>query len=127
MWRSRTIRMDSKTGDRPVELCGAECEDPAVGRVEPVPTMVLGGDDADDRPLRVRLPVEPKNGALKLKIPPSDPTSQYPCVVGVLGLVTTAAGVVTSTGADWAECVPTALKASTVYDSVVEGATVESV
>jgi hypothetical protein len=76
---------------------------------------------------RVRLPVEPKNGALKLKIPPSDPTSQYPCVIGVLGLVTTAAGVVTDSGEDWAECAPKELKASTVNSSVVEGATVESV
>ena len=32
--------------------------------------------------LRVRLPVEPKNGASKAKIPPSEATSQYPPVSG---------------------------------------------
>jgi|HubBroStandDraft_3_1064219.scaffolds.fasta_scaffold917487_1 hypothetical protein len=43
---------------------------------------------------RVRFPVEPRNGAEpKLKIPPSEPTSQYPCEGFVDAVVIGPAGV----------------------------------
>jgi hypothetical protein len=60
---------------------GVEGEDSAIGRDESVSAIAGGPDNTHDGALESERPVEPSNGANpKLKIPPSEPTIQWPSV-----------------------------------------------
>ena len=61
---------------RAVEVRVAEAEHAAVAGDEPVALAARCGRHPDDRLVEMYAPSDPKNGALKLKTPPSLATSQ---------------------------------------------------
>ena len=48
---SPASRMEAEARNRAVETRVAECEDASVGGVEPIPSLVGGGNDSDNGPL----------------------------------------------------------------------------
>ncbi len=75
--RPEPAGVEAEPGDGAVEAGVAEGEDAAVGGHEPVPALVLVGVMPTTGRWSRRLPVEPwKVAEPKVKMPPSDPTSQ---------------------------------------------------